>query len=53
MIETGGEKIILEKNQAILIKKGERVKYSNPFDEPCEYISVCMPAFSIKTVNRE
>lgn len=53
MIEVGEEKIILEKNQSIFIKRGTRVRYSNPFDEPCEYISVCMPAFSMEKVNRE
>ena len=28
-------------------------KNSNPFDKPCEYISVCTPAFSIDLVHRE
>jgi hypothetical protein len=36
-----------------MIKKGARIKYSNPFDEEAEYWSVCMPAFSIDAVNRE
>ncbi len=53
MIEVDKEKIILEKNQSIFIKRGTRVRYSNPFDEPCEYVSVCMPAFSMEKVNRE
>jgi len=25
----------------------------NPFVEPCEYLAICLPAFSIDTVNRE
>lgn len=53
MIEVHEEKIILEKNQSIFIKRGTRVRYSNPFDEPCEYVSVCIPAFSMEKVNRE
>lgn len=53
IIEVDNEEIILEKNQSILIKRGTRVRYSNPFDELCEYISVCMPAFSLEKVNRE
>jgi len=52
-IEVNGEEIILEKDQSIFIKRGTRVRYSNPFDEPCEYISVCMPAFTFVKVNRE
>ena len=52
-IEIDNEKIILQENESILVKKGTRVRYSNPFDEPVEYISVCIPAFSIERVNRE
>ena len=52
-IEVDGEEIILEKNQSVCIKKGTRVRYSNPFDQVCEYVSICVPAFSIEKVNRE
>ena len=48
-----GEEIIVSAGQSILIKKGSRVRYSNPFDEECEYWSVCLPAFSLDLVNRE
>ncbi len=51
--EIDGEEIILEKGNSILIKKGSRVRYSNPFDEPVEYISVCIPAFTMERVHRE
>jgi mannose-6-phosphate isomerase-like protein (cupin superfamily) len=47
------ETIILEAGQSIKIEKNARVQYSNPFDEPCEYLSVCLPAFSLEKVNRE
>lgn len=53
LIEIDSEQIILEGGQSILIKSGTRVRYSNPFDEECEYWSVCQPAFSIEAVNRE
>lgn len=53
MVEADGEKIILEAGQSILIKSGTRVRYSNPFEEDCEYWSVCLPAFSMDSVNRE
>lgn len=48
-----GETVILEAGQSIKIEKNVRVQYSNPFSEECEYIAVCMPAFSIEKVNRE
>ena len=49
----GEEEIILKAGESILVKKGTRVKYSNPFDEASHYLSICMPAFSIDGVNRE
>jgi ethanolamine utilization protein EutQ len=49
----GDETIVLEAGQSIKINKNTRVQYSNPFTEPCEYIAICSPAFSIETVNRE
>ena len=48
-----GETIILEAGQSIKIEKNTRVQYSNPFDQKCEYLAVCLPAFSINLVNRE
>ncbi len=45
LFEVDGEKITVSAGQSILIKKGSRVRYSNPFEEPCEYWSVCLPAF--------
>ena len=48
-----GEIIVLQAGQSIKIHKNTRIQYSNPFLEPCEYLSICIPAFSINTVNRE
>ncbi|RZJ27378.1 MAG: cupin domain-containing protein [Flavobacterium sp.] len=48
-----GETVVLEQGQSIKIEKNVRVQYSNPFDAECEYIAVCLPAFSIEKVNRE
>ena len=47
------EIIVLEAEQSIKITKNTRLQYSNPFDQPCEYLAICMPAFSMDTVNRE
>lgn len=52
-IEVDGAEIVLCKGQSICVKKGSRVKYSNPNEEPCEYVSVCVPAFTIERVKRE
>lgn len=48
-----GETVVLETGQSIKINKDVRIQYSNPFSEPCEYIAICLPAFSIDLVNRE
>lgn len=53
MFEVDGEEIVVSAGESILIRKNTRVRYSNPFDAPCEYWSCCVPAFSIDTVNRE
>ena len=48
-----GETIVLEAGQSIKINKNTRIQYSNPFIESCEYLAICLPAFSIDLVNRE
>ncbi|NNL15430.1 MAG: cupin domain-containing protein [Flavobacteriaceae bacterium] len=45
--------IVLQAGQSIKIEKNVRVQYSNPFTEPCEYLAICLPAFSMQKVNRE
>ena len=47
------ETIILEAGQSIKIEKNIRVQYSNPFKEACEYIAICLPAFTVDKANRE
>ncbi len=51
--EVDGQTVVLKAGESILIRKGTRVRYSNPFTEPCEYWSCCVPAFTIDTVHRE
>lgn len=48
-----GETIILEAGQSIKVEKNTRIQYSNPFKESCEYLAICLPAFSLDKVNRE
>ena len=51
--EIDGETLVLEAGQSILIEKGARIRYSNPYENPCEYLAICLPAFSMELVNRE
>ena len=51
--EIDGETVVLEAGQSILIQKGARIRYSNPFEEECEYLAICLPAFSMDLVNRD
>ena len=52
-IKIDGETVEISAGETFLAKKGARVEYTNPFDEPAEYWAVCMPAFSMDTVHRE
>ena len=45
--------VVLKAGQSIKINKNTRVQYSNPFTEPCEYLAICIPAFSMDSVKRE
>ncbi|ALD21514.1 cupin domain-containing protein [Hymenobacter sp. DG25A] len=51
--EVDGDLIELGPGESLLIKAGARVRYSNPFDEEVEYWSICVPAFTMDSVNRE
>lgn len=48
-----GETVVLEAGQSIKIEKNTRIQYSNPFEEACEYLAICTPAFSMELVHRE
>ncbi|HUG20480.1 MAG TPA: cupin [Planctomycetaceae bacterium] len=39
--------------QAVITRAGEWVRYSTPGAKGAEYIAVCLPAFSPKTVHRD
>jgi len=49
----GNDTVILSAGESIKIEKNTRVQYSNPYTEPCEYLAICLPAFSMDLVNRE
>jgi mannose-6-phosphate isomerase-like protein (cupin superfamily) len=39
--------------EAVIVHPGEWVQYSTPGEEGAEYIAVCLPAFSPRTVHRD
>jgi mannose-6-phosphate isomerase-like protein (cupin superfamily) len=39
--------------QAVLVRRGEWVRYSTPEPEGAEYIAICLPAFSMDIVHRD
>lgn len=52
-IETGGEKLVIKEKEVFVAHKNHTIRYANPFDEEAVYWAICVPAFSIETVNRE
>lgn len=52
-VEIDGKRIIISEQETFVAHKNHTVRYSNPFDEEAVYWAVCIPAFSIETVNRE
>jgi len=52
VVEMDGETITIKAGETFLAHAGNRVRYSNPFDEKAVYWAVCSPAFSPERVNR-
>ena len=48
----GGE-LDVQAGQAVIAQGGQWVRYSTPGSEGAEYIAVCLPAFSPRTVHRD
>ncbi|MFZ1289232.1 MAG: DUF2007 domain-containing protein [Melioribacteraceae bacterium] len=51
-VETESETFEVKTGEAILTESGEWIRYSTPFEET-EYMAVCLPAFSPRTVHRD
>ncbi len=43
----------VQAGQAVLCAAGEWVRYSTPGPEGCEYIAICLPAFSLEGARRD
>ncbi len=52
-VEHAGGMIEVGAGQAIVTYAGEWIRYSTPYPDGCEYVAVCVPAFSIETVHRD
>jgi ethanolamine utilization protein EutQ (cupin superfamily) len=50
-ITCDGRDYVIEKNEAFISRKGEKVQYFTP--QGAEYIAVCLPAFSPDSVYRD
>jgi mannose-6-phosphate isomerase-like protein (cupin superfamily) len=52
-VEVDGEAVEIGPGESVLVRPGARVRYSNPYEEPAEYISLCIPAFTPGRAHRE
>jgi len=52
-VETKERTIDVTAGQAVMAPKGDWIRYSSPLEGGADYIAVCMPAFSTKTVHRD
>jgi mannose-6-phosphate isomerase-like protein (cupin superfamily) len=52
-VELENETVEIGPGESLLVRAGNRVRYSNPFAVPAEYVSLCIPAFTPERVNRE
>ena len=43
----------VEAGQAVHARPGEWVRYSTPGPDGADYVSVCLPAFTLATVHRD
>ena len=51
-VESRTETLSIKEGEAVIVNSGEWVQYSTP-NEGAEYIAICLPAFSLDTVNRD
>jgi mannose-6-phosphate isomerase-like protein (cupin superfamily) len=52
-IQTKEGEYDIKTGEAIMIKKGEWVRYSSPDSEGASYVAVCLPAFTPDSVHRD
>jgi mannose-6-phosphate isomerase-like protein (cupin superfamily) len=52
-VEHEGGTLDVAAGQAVVVTKGEWVRYSTPLDEGAEYVAVCLPAFTLEAARRD
>ncbi len=52
-VEYAGGSLDVHAGQAVIVHKGEWIRYSTPEPEGAEYFAICLPAFSPETVHRD
>ena len=53
VVETAEGTTQVRAGQAVIVPKGQWVRYSTPHEGGAQYIAVCVPAFSPQTVHRK
>jgi len=52
-VESRGGSLDVQAGQAVLVSRGEWVRYSTPEPDGAEYIAVCTPAFTLDAAHRD
>jgi mannose-6-phosphate isomerase-like protein (cupin superfamily) len=52
-VEHRGGVIDVAAGQAVIVHRGEWVRYSTPEPDGAEYVAVCLPAFSLEAAHRD
>jgi mannose-6-phosphate isomerase-like protein (cupin superfamily) len=52
-VETRAGVLEVRPGQAVVVERGEWVRYSTPVEGGAEYVAVCVPAFSPGSVHRD
>jgi mannose-6-phosphate isomerase-like protein (cupin superfamily) len=52
-VEHRGGTLDVRAGQAVVVRRGEWVRYSTPEPGGAEYVAVCLPAFSVESAHRD
>ena len=52
-VEYAGGSLDVRSGQAVIVNRGQWVRYSTPEPDGAEYFAICLPAFSMETVHRD
>jgi mannose-6-phosphate isomerase-like protein (cupin superfamily) len=52
-VEHAGGTLIVGAGQAVIVRRGEWVRYASPDPQGAEYVAVCLPAFSLDAAHRD